>query len=137
MKKFDAFSKRLEVLLRAEKNNLRDEFYRAGVIGHFNLTFEMAWKATKETLQLYGVDVAKTGSPREILKAAYQINFLHDEKIWLDMLKNRNTVAHVYDENAAVALSEKIFVNYIPALKNLRDLLEEKNSAVEKSGDVF
>lgn len=132
MKNFDAFQKSLEVLLRAEKlKAASDEIYRMGVIGQFNLTFELAWKAVKEILELHGVNNFKTGSPREVLKTAWQFNFLRDEKIWLEMLKSRNTIAHVYDENAALELANLIFDNYLAALENLRDLLSERISDAE------
>ena len=122
MKKLDAFDKSLEVLRRAEREKAAsDEFYRSGVINKFNLTFELAWKAVREVLEIHGVSNFKTGSPREILKTAYQFNFLSDEKVWLDMLKSRNTIAHVYDETAALELANAIFDNYMAALVNLRE----------------
>lgn len=126
MKKFDAFKKSLEVLLRAEKEKAAsDEIYSMGVIGRFNLTFELAWKSVKEVLELHGVSNFKTGSPREILKTAYQFNFLSDEKVWLDMLKSRNTIAHMYDEAAAIELANAIFDNYMAALVNLREKIAD------------
>ena len=132
MRHFDNFSKSLAVLLRAEKEKaLSDAIYRMGVIGQFNLTFELAWKALKEILQLHGAGNFKTGSPRDILKSAYAINFLNDGEIWLDILKSRNSIVHIYDENAAIELAEKIFDSYITAFVNLRELLAEKLSAVD------
>ena len=105
MRKYDDYIKYLSVLLNADRQKaMNDEIYRMGVIGQFNLTFELSWKAVKETLMLYGVDVANTGTPREILKAAFKINFLSDEDIWLDMLKKRNISIHVYDETSAIEL---------------------------------
>ena len=131
MKHFDNFSNSLAVLLRAEKEKaLSDAIYRMGVIGQFNLTFELAWKALKEILQLHGAGNFKTGSPRDVLKTAYQFNFLNDGEIWLDILKSRNSIVHIYNENAAIELAEKIFDNYITAFVNLRELLAEKLSAV-------
>lgn len=131
MKHFENFSKSLEIILRAEKEKaLSDEIYQMGVIGQFNLTFELSWKAIKEILQFHGVGNFKTGSPREILKSAYEINFLNDGEIWLDMLNSRNSIVHIYDKNAAIELVEKIFDNYITAFVNLRELLAEKIAAV-------
>ena len=127
MKKFDAFSKCLNVLLKADKEKtFDDEFYRMGVIGQFNLTFELAWKATKEILEGHGVLTEKIGSPREIFKAAYRVNFLDDEEIWLEILKRRNISVHLYDETSAVELVNLIFDKYISALVNLRDSLTER-----------
>ena len=130
MKKFDAFKKSLEILLRAEREKSdADEFYRMGVVVRFNFTFELAWKSVKEVLELHEINDFKIGSPREVLKTAYQFNFLSDEKVWLDMLKSRNTIAHMYDENAAIELANAIFDNYMAAFVNLRESLSEKIAA--------
>ena len=131
MKKYDNYVKCLTVLSNADREkSLVDEIYRTGIIGQFNLTFELAWKAVKETLEFHGVNLAITGSPREILKSAFSVGFLSDEDIWLDMLKKRNTSIHVYDENAAIELVNLIFDIYIAAFVNLKDLLHERNSEI-------
>ena len=131
MKKYDNYVKCLTVLSNADREkSLVDEIYRMGVIGQFNLTFELAWKAVKETLEFHGVNLAIKGSPREILKSAFSMGFLSDEDIWLDMLKKRNTSIHVYDENAAIELVNLIFDIYIAAFVNLKDLLHERNSEI-------
>ena len=130
---FENYVKMVNVLMRADREKAEsDEFYRSGVINNFNLTFELAWKSIKDVLKIHGVDISKTGSPREILKSAYAINFLDDGEIWLDMLKNRNSIVHIYDEKAAIGLVEKIFDKYITAFINLRELLAEKISAVDE-----
>ncbi len=134
MKKYDDYVKCLTVLLNADRQkSMEDEIYRMGVIGQFNLTFELSWKAVKETLILYGVDVANTGSPRDILKSAFSINFLYDAEIWLDMLKKRNISVHVYNEDSAKELVNLIFDDYISAFVNLKNLLNEKNSQINSN----
>ena len=69
MKKFDNFSNCLLILKNADFV-LADsnDIYRTGVIGQFNLTFELAWKALQEIMRLHGVLGAETGSPRLILQ---------------------------------------------------------------------
>ena len=52
-------------------------------------------------LRYEGKSAAGSGSPREILKAAYEVYDFIDEDIWLDMLKARNDMTHIYDGNAA------------------------------------
>ena len=127
VKKFDAFNKCLTVLLNAEKN-ISDEIYRMGIIGQFNLTFELSWKALREVLLIHGVSKAGTGSPREIIKAGYEFHFLDDEETWLDMLKRRNQTIHIYNEEIAVELVNLIFEKYIKAFVNLRDELNKRTS---------
>lgn len=132
MKKLENFSNSLDVLKRADRDTaLSDEIYRMGVIGQFNLTFELAWKALKALLLMYGVDAAKTGSPREVLKEGYAAGFLDDADIWLDMMKRRNTATHVYDPEIAASLTALIFDAYIPAFERLLLTLSEKLSDAE------
>ena len=131
VKKFENFDKSLSVLLAAEKN-ISDEIYRMGVIGQFNLTFELSWKALREVLLIHGVNKASTGSPREILKAGYEFNFISDEETWLDMLKRRNQSIHIYEEKLAVELVNLIFEKYIAAFVNLRDELWQRLPAAQE-----
>ena len=88
MKKLDNFSNCLAILKSADfKLADNNEIYRTGIIGQFNLTFELAWKALQETLKLHGVEEASTGSPREILQLGYKVGFVSDSSGWLLMLK--------------------------------------------------
>ena len=128
VKKFDAFTKCLKVLLDADRNRT-DEIYRMGIIGQFHLTFELSWKALREVLILHGVSEARTSSPREILKAGYKFHFLSDAELWLDMLKRRNEAIHIYDANIAEELVTLIFDKYMPAFVNLRDELNRRLNA--------
>lgn len=125
VKKFDAFNKSLEVLLRSNRE-INDEIYRMGIIGQFHLTFELSWKALREVLLIHGVSEAISGSPREIIKAGYKFNFISDENIWLDMLKRRNQTIHVYDEGIALELIDLIFDKYFAAFVNLREELNRR-----------
>lgn len=125
VKKFDAFSKCLEVLRRSDRNST-DEIYRMGIIGQFHLTFELSWKALREVLLIHGVSEAKSGSPREILKASYQFHFIDDEELWLDILRRRNQSAHIYNEDIAAELVTLIIDRYLAAFVKLRDELAER-----------
>lgn len=84
MSKLDNFSNCLNVLKTADfefANN--NEIYRTGIIGQFNLTFELAWKALKEVLRLHGTEGADSGSPREVLQLGYKVGFVSDPAVWL------------------------------------------------------
>lgn len=125
MRKYDVFVKCLNVLLESNRET-NDDIYRMGIIGQFNLTFELSWKALREVLLLHGVNKVGTGSPREIIKAGYEFHFLSDEETWLDMLKRRNQSIHIYDEDIAEELVSLIFDKYIMAFINLRDELTRR-----------
>ena len=44
----------------------------SGIFRIFAIQFELAWKVLKELLTYEGIEAARTGSPREIIKQAYQ-----------------------------------------------------------------
>lgn len=100
MKKFDNYRKNLDVLRRSDQQDLNNEFIISGIIDKFSIQFELGWKVLKELLTYEGINEAKTGSPREIIKQAYQYYPCIEEDVWLDMLSQRNNMAHIYDGNA-------------------------------------
>ena len=127
MKKLDNFSKSLNVLKKLDLDLTRKyELYRTGVIGQFNLTFELAWKALQAVLRLHGVGEAETGSPREIIQLGYKFNFINDSEVWLLMLKKRNTASHVYDGNEIDELILLIRDKFINAFEVLEETLRKK-----------
>ena len=130
MKKFDNFSSNLEVLQKAEHENLENEFIISGIIDKFFIQFELSWKVLKELLRYEGKNAANSGSPREILKAAYEVYDFIDEEIWLDMLKSRNDMTHIYDGNAAKRLVDSILRRYIPEFVKLRVNIMKRNEDV-------
>ena len=108
MKKFDNFISNLEILQKAENEDLKNEFIISGIIDKFFIQFELSWKVLKELLRYEGKSAANSGSPREILKAAYEVYDFIDEDVWLDMLKARSDMTHIYDGDAAKRLVNDI-----------------------------
>ena len=132
MKKLDNFSNCLDILKNADfemANN--DDIYRTGVIGQFNLTFELAWKALQAVLRLHGAEGAETGSPREILQLGYKLGFVDDAAVWLLMLKKRNTSVHIYDEDEVDEMILLIRDSFVPAFIRLCDTLKVKAAEAE------
>ena len=84
MKKYDNYAAQLAVLERAKDEDLSNEFVMSGVTNKFALQFELAWKLLKETLAYEGVAAAASGSPREILKAAFATYDFIDGDLWLE-----------------------------------------------------
>ena len=127
MKKLDNFSNCLTILRNADfKLADNNDIYRTGVIGQFNLTFELAWKALQEILRLHGAEGADTGSPREILQLGYKLGFVNDSAVWLLMLKKRNTSVHIYNEQEVDEMILLIRDSFIPAFVALEKTLREK-----------
>lgn len=127
MKKLDNFSNCLSVLKKADfKLAQEDEIYRTGIIGQFNLTFELAWKALQAVLRIHGSQEAETGSPREILQLGYKFGFVTDSSVWLLMLKKRNLSVHIYNEDEVDEMILLVRDSFIPAFADLEKSLTNK-----------
>ncbi|MCR4761958.1 MAG: nucleotidyltransferase substrate binding protein [Lachnospiraceae bacterium] len=136
MKKIENYAGSLSVLERADFTKVSDdEIYRMGVIGQFNLTFELAWKALREILRQNGISAADIGSPRDILKLSYEAHLLDDQEQWLLMLKKRNDSIHIHDEEEIDELMILIKDSFIPALKRLRGKLMEEVRKLDESSE--
>ena len=134
MKKLDYFINYLAVLANADfKMAETNDIYRTGIIGQFNLTFELAWKALQEIMRMHGIEEASTGSPLEILQLAYKIGFISDSEVWLLMLKKRNTSIHIYNEDEVDEIILLIRDSFIPTFTTLKDTLVKKLEEAESN----
>lgn len=132
MKKLDNFANCLAVLADADFQMAEtNDIYRTGIVGQFNLTFELAWKALQEIMREHSVEEVSTGSPREILQIGYKIGFIDDAETWLLMLKKRNTSVHIHNEDEVDELILLIRDSFIPAFTVLKDTLVKKLEEAE------
>lgn len=132
MKKLDNFTNCLDVLKGADfKLAENNDIYRTGIIGQFNLTFELSWKALQAVLRIHGAEGAETGSPREILQLGYKLGFVNDSAVWLLMLKKRNTSVFIYDEDEIDEMIALIRDSFIPAFVVLENTLRAKFDETE------
>ena len=58
MKKFDNYVSNLEILRKADSENLENEFIISGIIDKFFIQFELSWKVLKELLRYEGKSAA-------------------------------------------------------------------------------
>lgn len=93
-----------------------------GVLHRFEFTFELAWKVMKDKLEFMGV-IEKTGSPREVIKSAFQYNIIDDGEAWIEMMLSRNMLSHMYDEKQSRDIYSKIKNTYINLLLKLVDAI--------------
>ncbi len=126
MKKFDQYVRHLQVLGRAEQEDVTNEFIVSGIIDKFYIQFELGGKVLKELLRYEGANQAATGSPREIIKTAYAYFHFMEEDVWLEMLRDRNDATHIYNEEAAQQLVEKILHQYIGVFVSLEQQIRAR-----------
>lgn len=96
-----------------------------GLVGLFKLTFEQSWKMIKEILEYHGYDESNTGSPRIVIKTAYQAGMVTDEEKWLMALAARNNVAHSYNEEVALAIIKETKEIYTEMFLKLKETVEK------------
>jgi nucleotidyltransferase substrate binding protein (TIGR01987 family) len=90
-----------------------DELDRDGVIQRFEFTFELFWKTIKIILEYEGFYC--TG-PRSCIKEGARRGFLVEGEILLDMLEDRNKTSHIYDEQTASEIFERIKGCYVQVM---------------------
>jgi len=103
----------------------RDELDRDGVIQRFEFTFELLWKALKIYLEHQGI-IVKT--PRDSFIEAFRIDLFNDEKIFLDMLEDRNTTSHIYDKETSEKIFNRIKKDYLSVITKLIKQLKAHDS---------
>lgn len=126
MKKYDNFHSHLDVLKKADREDLNNEFIISGIIDKFFIQFELGWKVLKELLIYEGNSNGLSGSPREIIKGAFYCFDFIDEKIWLKMLRDRNDCTHIYSHDMANELVEKIIHIYVPEFDKVDKIISDR-----------
>ena len=128
-KRFESYERSLASLAEARERDMSDSFVLSGTSARFSITFDLAWKVMKDILvQYYAMTGFVTGSPREVLKTAFQAGMIADDK-WMEMLKVRNMLAHDYDGEIVKEYCTKIVEQYVELFeafqKSVQEILQE------------
>lgn len=124
--RFDNYCRAFGQLIKAvEAHDVQpdNDLIQMALVKAFEMTFELAWKTMKDYLRYNGIDV---NLPREVIKQAFANGIIVDGQLWIDMLENRNVMAHVYDEARAQTIVQLICHQYLPALIRLHQFMQEK-----------
>jgi nucleotidyltransferase substrate binding protein (TIGR01987 family) len=92
-------------------------------IQRFEFSVELFWKLLKRIIEQLGKE---TNFPREVIQEAYAGNLIDDEKVWLQMLQDRNQTSHTYDEELADRIYAAIKADYYPIMRKTLDKLAQK-----------
>lgn len=116
-----AYSKLKEVSDIYDGNN---DIIRDSLIQRFEFTYELTHKTLKEFMKYLGVTL-ENSFPRTIFKKAYVNNLISDDKVWINLLEDRNSTSHIYNENMAEEIADRIKNQYVSAISELIDNLEK------------
>ncbi|MBU0507152.1 MAG: nucleotidyltransferase substrate binding protein [bacterium] len=122
--RFESFGQALERLEEALEQEAWKELEQDGVIKRFEFTFELAWKTLQDFYEFEGL--LNIHGPKQVLKQAFHDGLIADGEGWIEILKDRNLMAHTYDAEASQSLFEKIRNKYFQALCDLYKVLEKK-----------
>lgn len=103
----------LQAALEALAADPGNEVIGMAVIKAYEFSFELSWKTLKDLLNHEGIDAQL---PREVLRQAFAAGLLQDGQLWIDMLEQRNLMAHTYDVRRARIALALIGEHFAPAL---------------------
>ena len=89
---------------------------RDATIQRFEFSFELVWKALKLYLERQGHEC---GGPRPTLKKAFAENLIptpDEADCWFQMLEDRNSTSHAYDEAVARVIYSRIVSDHAALL---------------------
>ena len=127
MRKYEQFSRALANL--AEGAKLEPPYTpveQTGIIGLFEICYELSWKLMKELLEIHGRIPDRTASPRAILKLAYQHNMISNEQGWIGILDMRNELIHTYSDDDSLEAIAKIKQEFLPLFGELKREIDER-----------
>ena len=99
---------------------------RDSTIQRFEFTIELFWKFLKTYMEEMGVNEESIKFPRDILVKSYENNLITDEKVWINMMFDRNKTSHIYDEEEANKIYHNIENNYFPVMRDNYESIKKR-----------
>ncbi|MHA1608254.1 MAG: HI0074 family nucleotidyltransferase substrate-binding subunit [Candidatus Freyarchaeota archaeon] len=99
-----------------------------GAIKRFELCYELVWKLIKEYLADVGIICR---SPRDTFREARRVEIIEDERLWMEMIEDRNALVHTYEMEKAREIFRKIKNEYVDCLQ---DVYEKIKRRIEEEG---
>jgi nucleotidyltransferase substrate binding protein (TIGR01987 family) len=113
----------LEHAITTHRQMPENELIVIALIKAYEFCFELSWKTLKDLLAWNGIDARL---PREVLKQAFANGLIDNGQLWIDMLEQRNLMAHTYDQARAETAATLICGSYWDALDELRRSLQQR-----------
>lgn len=127
MKKYDNFCVALKNLKDIyEYDEPYNNVVLTGLVALYEICFEQSWKAMKEIMEREGISESRTGSPRQILKSAYEVGMIKNEELWLQALATRNNVSHAYNQVIALDIVRETKEKYYDMFLQLQKEIDDK-----------
>ena len=96
---------------------------RDGTIQRFEFCTELAWKTMQEYLLDQGY--SEINSPKSVIRQAYAFGMIKDEQAWVALQTDRNMTSHVYNEETAKEIFERIESTYLKLFDDVVAYMKE------------
>lgn len=73
-------------------------------------------------------EVNDVNTPKNVMKAAFAADIIINEEGWLTILRDRNSTSHIYDEDDANEIFNRIITQHIKLFDELSDKLSKMNN---------
>ncbi len=82
---------------------------RAGIIQHFEITYELCWKFMQRWLRINrSPEEAQPRTRKDLFRLAARVGLIEDPTAWFRYADARNHIAHSYDEREAQRIYDEI-----------------------------
>jgi len=115
-----AFNK-LKEFIETDNGSDKD---RAAIIHLYRHTFELWWKSFQKYLQEYET-VTETG-PGATIRNSFQFGIIEEGQDYMDLLRDRNLIAHTYKEDIAKEIHGRIITKHINTLLKFIEKFNKK-----------
>ena len=126
--RFDNFERAFRLLKSAIEERSLDEYSdleQEGLVQRFEFSFELAWKTMKDYLEDSGLQINPV-TPKTVIKEAFAAKLIEDGHKWIDMMLDRNLLAHTYDQKRFRKALTSVKDTYLPELEKLHRWLRQK-----------
>lgn len=97
---------------------------RAAIIHAYEYTFELWWKFLQKYLE--NNETLTEHGPGATIRNAFHFGILEEGQPYMDMLRDRNLIAHTYKEDIAIEIHGRIVCNHIKTLQEFVEKFNEK-----------
>jgi len=115
---FDRILEQFEEVMDIPPSERNSRDRDSGIL-RFELCFEVCWKLLQRLVRAEGYE---SNGPRSAFEKAFAMGWIEDEAVWDEIIKDRNTAVHVYREDWAQALFDRLPA-YLEAFRKLRGSL--------------
>lgn len=96
----------------------------AAIIHAYEYTFELWWKFLQRYLEDY--ETVTEHGPGATIRNAFQFGILEEGQPYMDMLRDRNLIAHTYKEDVAKEIHQRIVERHYQTLKDFVEAFNNK-----------